>query len=85
VAKYLSDIGSSADLRALVATTDVSPTTIPLLLDKPRTVKVIAKTATRDELVVRCKDDNATIILHLPFESGSRGHATVIIPKDERS
>lgn len=85
MAKYLSDIGLSADLRALVAATDVSPTTIPLLLDKPRTVKVVSKAVTRDELIVRCKDDNVTIILHLPFQSGSRGHATVIIPKDERS
>lgn len=85
MAVYLSDIGSSADLRKLVATTDVLPTTIPLLLDKPRTVKVISKTATRDELTVRCKDDTTTIILHLPFQHGSRGSARIITYKDEGS
>lgn len=85
MARFLSNIGSSADLRALVATTDITPTTIPLLLDKPRTVTVISKTAARDELIVRCKDGTTTIILHLPFQSGSRGSATVITYEDEGS
>lgn len=82
---YLPNIGSSADLRKLVATTDVTPTTIPLLLDKPRTVKVISKTATREELTVRCKDGATTIILHLPFEHGARGSARIITYTDEGS
>jgi hypothetical protein len=85
VAKFLSDIGSSADLRALVATTDISPTTIPLLLDKVRSVLVISKQVKRDELVVRCKDGSTTIILHLPFKQESRGSAYVITYKDEGS
>jgi hypothetical protein len=76
--KYLSDIGQSSDLRQLVSTTDITPRTITLVLDKLRTLEVTRKSTRDEELIVHCKDGQDTIILHLPFASGAKGAATII-------
>lgn len=81
MAKFLSNIGDSLMLRLLVSQTDVNNATISIVLDRPRTLEVVSKASGPRELIVRCRDteQKATVILHLPFERGSKGAATLII------
>lgn len=80
MAKFLSSIGNSAELRKLVSETDINHKTISLILDQPRTLEVVSKKAGPRELVVRCKDteDRVSVVLHLPFEEGAVASATII-------
>lgn len=81
MAKFLSNIGDSLMLRLLVSRTDVDNATISIVLDRPRTLEVVSKASGPRELIVRCRDieQKATVILHLPFERGSKGAAALII------
>lgn len=79
---HLRDIGASAELRALVAQVDIKPTTIPVILDRPRTLRIIRKLPRHDELVVECQSaeagDDTRVVLYLPYRSGARASAKVI-------
>lgn len=77
---FLNDVGPSDEIRKIISETDVTPTSISLILDRPRTMTVIHKQAKDNELSVRCRDieDGAIIVLHLPFQEGSRAQATII-------
>lgn len=76
---FLSDIGKSDDIRRLVSRTDVDGATISLILDKPRTLAVVRKTPSKEELTVIAKDsdDEAIVVLHLPFAENTSAQATI--------
>ena len=78
--KFLSNIGKSADIRQLISHTDVDQTTVTLVLDELRTLKVKMKTNRQDELTVRCSDTDkrATVILHLPYQGDAAASADII-------
>lgn len=78
--KHLRDIGSSKDVRRLVAKTDIEPTSIPLILDQPRTLTVTRKTPRADELIVECKETgtDTRVILYLPYRALARASAKII-------
>lgn len=78
---FLQDIGDSAELRKLLSTTDINPTTVSIILDRPRTLQVATKIQSQEELTVRCNDidDNSTVVLHLPFEKKAVASANIII------
>ncbi len=80
MARFLSDIGDALELRKQVSRTDIHNTTISVVLDKPRTLEVVTKTAGLQELVVRCRDidERVSIVLQLPFEEGAVASATII-------
>ncbi len=86
---FLSDIGPSDELRELVAAVDTSVTTIRLMLDKWRVLGVVTKTYAKTTLIVQCRDSDpdqkVSVVLHLPYEPGSVGQATVLFhnPKEE--
>lgn len=82
MAKHLSRIGLSEDLRRLVSTTDIAPVTISMILDAPRTLTVDNKQTVRGKLIVRCHEGTDIIILHLPFEPDSHGYAIIISDKE---
>ena len=79
----LRDIGLSSDIRALVAQVDVTPTTIALVLDRPRILRVTKKIPGRSELIVHAKDGRTTIILYLPYHDGARASAKIITPTND--
>lgn len=81
MALFVSNIGDSEMLRQLVSQTDITPATITIVLDQPRTLEVVTKASGPRELIVRCRDieQKATVVLHLPYQDGSRGSATIII------
>ncbi len=77
---FLSNIGDSLAIRELVSQTDIHNTTITLVLDQIRTLKVQTKIFGRDGLTVRCHDTDqrASILLHLPFQEGAIASATIV-------
>lgn len=85
--KFLSNIGTSADIRRLISHTDVDQTTVTLVLDELRTLKVKMKTVRPNELTVRCSDidKRATIILHLPYQEDAAASADIIDHTDTES
>jgi hypothetical protein len=78
VAHMLSDVGPSDELRDLVSKVDIENTTIPVVLDKPRTLQVVNKNYGHTELIVRCRDDEVTVVLHLPYAADARAIAVII-------
>ena len=80
MAIFLSNIGDSLAIRQLVSQTDVNNTTISLVLDQVRTLRVQTKITGRDGLTVRCHDTDqqASILLHLPFQEGAVASATIV-------
>ena len=77
---HLRDIGSSEDIRRQVAETDICPTSISLILDQPRTLKVVRKTIRGTELIVECRehDSDTRVVLYLSFRPGARASAKII-------
>lgn len=79
---HLRDIGASDELRALVAEAEIKPTTIPVILDYPRTLHITRKLPREDELIVECRsaevDDDTRVVLYLPYRPGARASAKVI-------
>lgn len=75
---FLDNIGSAADIRKLVAESERDGTSISLILDRPRTLKVVNTTRGKTELIVQCKDNDASIVLHLPYAPNQAGQATII-------
>jgi hypothetical protein len=80
MALYLKDIGDSEELRTLISQVDINNGTISLILDQPRTLRILSKTPGKTQLIVRCRDTEAraSVVLHLPFHEGERGSAHVI-------
>ena len=85
MATFLSDIGPSDMLRNLVSQIDINSTTIPVILDKPRTLWVTSKTLGTTELIAQCHDDEVTVILYLPYADNTVGQASIIYyqPQEE--
>lgn len=78
MSKFLSNIGPSDELRKLVAESEEFGTSIPLILDEPRTLTIVSTARGRTELIVRCKDSATTVVLHLPYADNAVGQATII-------
>lgn len=76
---FLSNIGSSNELRKQISQTDLH-NTVSIVLDKPRTLEVSTKNFGKNELTVRCKDieERVSIVLHLPYREGAVASATII-------
>lgn len=75
---FLDNIGPAEDIRKLIAGSELRGTSISLALDSLRTLQIISTHRGNTELIVRCRDDTATIVLHLPYAPHSAGQATII-------
>ena len=78
MSQFLSNVGPSDDIRQLVARSVRDGTSISLVLDRPRTLRVLNTHRGRSELIVRCKDGTTSVVLHLPYADNAAGQATII-------
>lgn len=77
---FLSNIGDSLAIRQLVSQTDIHNTTITLILDQIRTLRVKTKIVGRGSLMVRCQDTDqrVSVQLILPFGEDAVASAYVV-------
>lgn len=83
MATFLSNIGRSDELRKIVSDSVRDNASIELKLDRMRHLDILGTDHARTELVVRCKDDDVTVILHLPYGEDTAGQAFIISYREE--
>jgi len=87
--EFLSNIGSVDDIRkalSIALADGGSQETIFLLLDTARTIRIDRTQRLKNEMVVHAQDveDDASIILHLPYDSSAAQATIITYPNGEQ-